>query len=99
MKTFFLLLCVHALTDFQLQNGAMHDHKIREQNISYWYYWMGAHALICGGGVYIVTSSLGFAIAETIIHFVIDAIKSDNRIGFHTDQCLHIISRIIYAIF
>ena len=98
MKTFFLLLCVHALTDFQLQNGAMHSHKSRSQGDPHWYVWLTAHAFICGGGVYVVTQSLGLALAETLIHFVIDYAKSDNRISAGTDQCLHILSRIVYAI-
>ena len=91
-------MCVHALADFQFQNGAMYMAKIRGNNV-YWPFWLGAHALICGGGVYVVTQSLGLAVAETIIHFVIDVAKSDNRIKFGTDQALHIFCRIIYAIF
>lgn len=97
MKTFFLLLCVHALTDFQLQNGAMHEHKRRSYGDPHWYYWLTAHALICGGGVYAVTGSLFLGILETITHWVIDYAKSDKKIDLHCDQAAHIWCRIIYA--
>lgn len=97
MKTFFLLMCAHALCDFQLQNGVMHAVKL-PGNHRDWYYWMAAHALICGGGVYLVTQSLSLGITETIAHGIIDTWKSNNRIGFRTDQLLHILFRILYAI-
>lgn len=97
MKTFFLLMCVHALCDFQLQNGAMHIRK--RPGTEHWYYWMAAHALISGGGVYVVTQSLFLGITETCAHFIIDTWKSGNRIGFHSDQLLHILARICYVIF
>ena len=98
MKTFFLLLCVHALTDFQLQNGAMHQHKRRSYGDPHWYYWLTAHALICGGGVYLVTGSLFLAGVETVAHWIIDFAKSDKKIGLHRDQLCHILCRIIYAL-
>jgi len=67
MRTLFLLLCVHALTDFQLQNGAMWKCKMRSGSRR-WYHWLTAHALICGGGVYLVTQSLTVAVCEVVCH-------------------------------
>lgn len=96
MKTFFLLLCVHALTDFQLQNGAMHIRKRRDQ-ADHWYYWQTAHALICAGGVYVVTTSLFLAITEFVAHWIIDFAKSDKKISLHRDQLCHLLCRVIYA--
>jgi len=98
MRIFFLLLCAHALTDFQLQNGAMWQNKQR-QGCQLWYYWLTAHALICGGGVYVVTQSLFLGVCETIAHWVIDFWKCESRIGTHSDQLLHFLFRIVYAIY
>jgi len=98
MKTFFLLMCAHALCDFQLQNGAMHALKCPGHHRD-WYIWMAAHALICGGAVYLVTGSLFLGITETVAHFTIDTWKANKRIGFRTDQLLHIAFRIVYAIY
>ena len=97
MKTFFLLMCAHALCDFQLQNGAMHTRK--RPGTEHWHYWMAAHALISGAAVYLVTQSLLLGITETVAHAVIDTWKSNDRIGFHTDQFRHIACRIGYAIY
>lgn len=96
MKIFFILLCVHALTDFQLQNGAMWQCKGRD--CSRWYYWLTAHALICGLGVYVVTQCLPLAIVEVVCHWLIDFYKGEKWIDIHTDQILHIACRIIYVI-
>ena len=97
MKTFFALMCAHALCDFQLQNGAMYERKASGEGD--WYIWMLAHALICGGGVYAVTGSLFLGITETVAHFIIDTWKANDRIGLHADQFLHISFRIIYVIY
>ncbi len=96
MKTFFLLMCAHALCDFQLQNGAMHERKA--SGCGDWYIWMLAHALICGGGVFLVTGSLTLGVIETVAHFVIDTWKTKDSIGLHADQLLHILFRIVYTI-
>ncbi|MCK5600540.1 DUF3307 domain-containing protein [Candidatus Pacearchaeota archaeon] len=96
MKIFFLLLCVHALTDFQLQNGMMWQCKGRD--CSRWYYWLTAHALICGGGVYLVTQCLALAIAEVACHWMIDFCKAEKCISLRTDQIFHVACRIAYVI-
>ena len=89
-------MCAHALTDFQLQSPIMWKQK--RYGSADWCYWLTAHALICGGGVYVVTSSLGLAVVETIAHWVIDYCKSVNKIGWHRDQILHILCRIGYVL-
>ena len=97
MKIFFLLLCVHALTDFQLQNGAMWHFKKRRVS-DRWWHWLTAHALICGGGVYVVTQCLPLAICEVFLHWMIDFCKGEECISFQTDQILHLACRIVYVI-
>lgn len=97
MRIFILLLFVHALTDFQLQNGAMWQSKTRK-NSSRWWHWLTAHALICGGGVYIVTQCLTLAVVEVVCHWLIDFWKGEKWMNSNTDQTLHLTCRIVYAI-
>lgn len=97
LRMFFLLICVHALTDFQLQNGAMWLRKRRGED-DHWYYWLTAHALICGGGVYLVTQCLPLAICEVFCHWLIDFWKGEKWINITTDQTFHVACRIIYVI-
>jgi hypothetical protein len=96
MKILFLLLCVHALTDFQFQNGAMWRSKRKEHDN--WLYWLTAHALICGGGVYLVTQCLILSIVEVVCHWLIDFCKGEEWIDFHLDQTFHLVCRIVYMI-
>ncbi len=101
MKIFFLLLCVHALTDFQLQNGAMWQRKRRSKRCGSgpcWWYWLTAHALICGGGVYVVTQCLPLAICEVFLHWMIDFYRGEEWINSNVDQSFHLACRIGYAI-
>ena len=97
IETFFLLMCAHALCDFQLQSPNMWSEKRPGQ--PQWLYYMAAHALISGGAVYLVTGSLFLGILETIWHAVIDTWKCNDRIDFHIDQLLHVLFRIVYAIY
>ena len=90
-------MCAHALCDFQLQNPVMWQHKNKTEGDPHWYYWMTAHALICAGGVYTITSSLGLAATELCIHWVIDHCKQQGMIDWHHDQLLHILCRISYV--
>lgn len=98
MRIFFLLLCVHALTDFQLQNGMMWWSKDRSSRNPRWFYWLTAHALICGGGVYVVTQCLPLAVVEVVCHWLIDFCKGEGCISSRTDQIFHFVCRIVYVI-
>lgn len=101
--TFFFLLAVHALLDFPLQGDAVAVNKNRNANTELqkhvpWYYWMGAHALIHGGGVALVTNSLGLGLAETVCHFLIDFGKCEKKYSIHGDQALHVLCKVVWVI-
>jgi len=103
---FIKLLMMHALTDFSLQSDAMAKGKNRHKKPDYipegqkltpcWIYWLSAHALISGGGVWIVTGKWWWGITETVLHWIFDFMKCDNKTNPHQDQLLHIASRLIY---
>ena len=100
------LIIGHALADFVLQNEAMGSGKNRHSPIHQahgkhfpsWYYWLGAHALIHGGVVYLITGSWILGLIETAIHAVVDFSKCEDWIGFHVDQGLHVLCKIVYCI-
>ena len=103
---FFMLMVGFALADFALQGDAMAKGKNRNMKPSYvpdgqrcmpcWFFWMGAHGLIHGGTVYLVTGSLFLGMFETIMHFIIDCMKCENWTNPYQDQLLHFICRLGY---
>jgi len=103
----FLLLASHCLADFVLQNETMVSGKNRHSkrheesggHFPPWYYWLGAHALIHGALVYLVTYNLYFGLAETALHASIDFLKCERKINFHLDQVLHVLCKIAYVIY
>jgi hypothetical protein len=48
--------------------------------------------------VYLITNNIWLGIAETISHAIIDDAKCTGKIGFNTDQALHIICKIIWVL-
>lgn len=104
LETFFLLMVAHAAADFVLQSEAMvkgknpyHEiHKPKNPNFPSWHYWLGSHALIHGGLVFLITNSVLLGLIETVSHFVIDLSKCNGKIGFHQDQGLHVAFKVGY---
>ena len=102
---FFLLIAGHALADFVLQSDVMAMGKNRHsdihvgkgKNFPSWQYWLGAHTLIHGGVVCLVTQSLALGVLETLLHSIIDFLKCEGKLTFHQDQLLHLICKIGYC--
>lgn len=103
IKLFIKLLCVHALSDFSLQNDAMTKfknrlnwEKVQGSKRTIWLYWLVSHSLIHGLGVALVTGVWWLGVLETVAHSLIDFGKCEKRYGFHTDQALHVICKITW---
>lgn len=98
METLFLLIFVHALGDAALQPPHMAKGKCRRgtSDLHAWPFWLTAHAIIHGGLVYLVTGSLGFGIAEIVLHALIDFFKCEKLYGCAVDQALHGLCKLIY---
>ena len=97
----FFLIVLHALLDFPLQGDAVAinknpNAKTELQKHVPWYYWLGSHALIHGGGVALVTGSVGLGCAETICHFLIDYGKCQRKYSIHGDQLLHVVCKVVW---
>ena len=109
VHTLFLLLAGHALADFAFQGEAMALGKNRnppatggpregkEDTGVPWPYWMGAHALIHGGLVAVITGSVWLGIAETVVHFGIDFAKCEGWTNIHSDQALHVLCKVVWV--
>ena len=104
----FLALAIgHAVADFPLQGSFLAKAKNRHSDISHylgegasskiWLHAMTAHSLIHAGAVWLITGSFALAMIELVAHWFIDYIKCEGWIGFNTDQFLHYLCKIIYA--
>lgn len=96
----FYLLAAHALADYPLQGDFLSrakNHKLPVPGVP-WPIALGAHALIHGGAVALVTGSFVLGLAETVIHMGIDWLKCDGRTSLMTDQVLHVVCKVVWVI-
>ena len=103
----FQLLVVHVVLDFMLQPDIMAQAKCRHskhhergnRDFPAWYYWLGAHSTAHGGGVYLITGSVGLGMLEILLHGVIDYLKCERVTTLAQDQALHVACKIGYVAF
>ena len=92
IELFFILIMVHYLCDFSLQNDFVAKFKAMIIDDTYnpiWYHCLTAHCAIHSLGVYVVTKSLWLAVIMFVTHFIIDQSKCLNKLTFNQDQLLH----------
>lgn len=96
----FLLMVGHAIADYALQNDFMAAAKNHTTELGkvYWKWVLPSHGLIHAGFVYFIAGSFVLAIAEFVIHTVTDYLKCDGKIGFQTDQWIHVGCKVLWAI-
>lgn len=93
----FLMLAGHALADGPLQPPEISAGK-RAPKFSTRAQFLLIHGFIHGGAVAIVTQLWWLGLAETIVHIAIDRSKGRRWIGWRTDQALHVICKVIWAL-
>lgn len=95
LQTFALLLVGHALADYPLQGEFLAKAKNRFAPLPGvpWYQALAAHALIHGGMVGVITGSVLLGVLEMASHMWIDDLKCGRRIGYNTDQLLHVLCK------
>lgn len=100
LTLFGLMLAGHALADYPLQGDFLARAKNRAAPVAGvpWYQALGAHAIIHGGFVGIITGSPWLALAEVCIHAATDDAKCTGKIGFNTDQAIHVACKAVWAI-
>lgn len=108
MHLLFALLCGHAFADFALQNEWVATNKNRHVRLRFnqeqqqkmqviWPYLLSAHSLHHGFFVFAFTQSIWLGLAETGLHWLTDFGKCENFFGFHTDQLIHIFSKVLWV--
>lgn len=96
LETLFWLLVAHALCDFPLQGDYLSRTKNAVTGPAEWPISLAAHSLIQGGGVALVTGSVGLGLAEAVAHAVIDHLKCSNRFSYTVDQTLHVVCKLVW---
>ncbi len=94
-----LLLFGHLLADYPLQGQWLSEAKNRHRPLPGvpWHQGMLAHCGIHAGFVGLISGSLILALIELAAHAVIDDLKCAKRIGYTTDQMLHISCKILWV--
>jgi len=102
----FALVIGHMLADYPLQGEYLALNKNRHYRPSngmvqpkgLWIHCLCAHSLIHAGMVWLITGRVFFGIIECVLHFIIDACKSEKKTTLHTDQLLHVLCRVGYVV-
>lgn len=91
VEMFGALMVAHALADYPLQGDFLARAKNRTAPIPGvpWWQALGAHALIHGGAVGLITGVWWLGLAEALSHAAIDDMKCRGRIDFNSDQLAH----------
>lgn len=97
---FFLMLVWHYIADYPLQGDFLAKAKNESAPIVGvpWYQAMFAHSMIHAGGVTVITGSVALGLCEFVAHFTIDRAKCRGLISFDTDQWLHVVCKVLWAL-
>lgn len=97
--TLFWLLVGHALADYPLQGDFVARFKARVvegRPNPMWPWILGAHALIHGGMVALLTGRVELGLAEVVLHWTIDWLKCEGAIDFNADQTMHVACKVAW---
>ncbi len=101
IQLLFALLIGHTFIDFnQYEFIAIYkSHKKKFEHIpeTIWGWNLTGHTLPHAGVVWLITGNFALALIEFVLHTAIDYGKNDGRFGFHTDQILHILCKLVYV--
>ena len=94
-----LLVFGHMLADYPLQGDFLAKAKNRHNPVPGvpWYWAMGAHTTIHAGFVFIITGSAALAVAELLIHWLVDDYKCAGWLSFDADQFIHLFCKAGWA--
>ncbi len=101
LELFGALVVAHMLCDYPLQGDFLAKAKNHTAPIPGvpWWQALGAHSIIHGGAVWLLTGIWWFGFAETVAHALIDNSKCAKRYGLTTDQALHIAFKAVWVAF
>ncbi len=107
---FFALAIGHFLADYPLQGEFLairKNHRLppdADQGVpdfielpnQLWVHCLTAHCMIHAGLVWIITGNVFLGLAELVLHWIIDFLKSAGLTNFHVDQFLHMACKVGY---
>ncbi len=88
----------HFLCDYPLQGEFLAKAKNRNSPIIGVPYWqaLGAHSIIHGGAVALITGIWWLFVLEALIHWFTDDAKCLGKINHNQDQAIHIICKFVW---
>jgi hypothetical protein len=100
IELFAALIIAHAICDYPLQGDFLARAKNRALPIPGvpWYQALGAHSVMHGGAVWLLTGVPLLGLAETTAHAAIDDAKCSGCIGFNADQSLHLACKALWVV-
>lgn len=93
------LIAAHAVCDYPLQGPFLSEAKNRFKPVPGfpWYQALGAHAVIHGAAVGLITGVWWLGLCEAAAHFVIDDLKCANRLSVNGDQIAHLLCKVCWV--
>lgn len=100
IEVLILMICAHAVADYPLQGDFLAKAKNHTAPIPGvpWYQALLAHSAIHAGAVLLITGSVTLSLAEFVIHTATDYAKCAGKIGYNTDQAIHIACKVAWVI-
>lgn len=97
VEVFLLLVLGHFIADRPLQPAWMGYWKNRRT-----WSWRRVVALVAHGGCHgvmvgLITQSWWLGVAEMLAHATCDCLKTERWIGLKTDQCLHLLCKLVWV--
>jgi hypothetical protein len=98
-ETFAALVAAHAVADYPLQGDFLSKAKNRTAPIPGvpWYQALGAHAIIHGGAVALITGKPSLGVAEAVVHAITDDLKCRGKLTYNQDQAIHVGCKALWA--
>lgn len=98
MMMLIALLAAHALADYPLQGDFLSKAKNRTAPIPGvpWQQALGAHVVIHGAAVALITGIWWLFVAEATIHWLTDDAKCRGKLTFNQDQAIHLACKAIW---
>lgn len=104
IELFGALIVAHAVCDYPLQGDFLARAKNRALPIPGvpWWEALGAHAIMHGGAVWLLTGLWWLGALEAASHFLIDDAKCTGKLGegakaFNRDQALHVLCKAAWV--
>lgn len=100
VELFAALVVAHAICDYPLQGDFLAKAKNRTAPLPGvpWQQALGAHAVIHGGAVGLLTGIWWLGVAEAVAHWLTDDAKCRGKLSFNQDQAIHIVCKAAWVV-